>query len=127
MPLLAKLVITDHSSNRDKKVVCYRCDAGSSYAGCEEYDQRFTRLICAELDKIERDNWYQTIKPKRQRILNVKQLSRNFAMLGRRDRTPLEEIEAIRRHHEEVCNADPEQLREMAEAYLGDDYMEEGP
>lgn len=122
---MAKLVIPDYSSNRDKKAVCYRCEAGDSNAGCEEYDQRFTRLICAELDKIERDNWYKTIKAK-QRILDVKKLARELAMPGTRDRTPIEEIEAQLRH-KEACNADPVKLKKMARKYLGSGYMKNGP
>lgn len=127
IPLLAKQVIPDYNANRDKKAACYRCEAGSLYSGCEEYDQRFNRLICKELDKIERDNWYQTIKAKQQRILNVKKLAQQFAMSGVRDRSSLEELEAQRRH-QETCNAAPvheEQLEEWERGYLEDGNVEQ--
>jgi hypothetical protein len=45
--------------------------------------------------------------------------------LRKRDRTPVEEMEAQRRQ-EEACNADPSELIAMAQAYLGSDYIKDG-
>jgi hypothetical protein len=124
-PKLASLVIPDYDPNADKPPACYRCDAGSYLTSCEEYDQRFHRGICNELDRIERNDWTETIKAKQQQILDLKSLSRSKS-IRQRDRTSSEEMEAQRRH-EEACNAAPEKLREMARAYLGDEYMKGGP
>lgn len=124
-PKLAELVIPDYDYDRDFHPTCYRCDVGSVYANCEEYDQRFNRGICSELDRIERDSWTATVKAKQQRILETKMLAQKMNM-RQRDRTATEEVEAQQRH-EEACNVESEKLREMARAYLGNEYMKDGP
>jgi len=123
-PKLAELVIPDYNYHKDLHPACYRCSAGSAYTSCEEYDQRFNRGICSELDRIERNAWAATVKQKQRRILDLKFLANEMSMRSRA-RTPDEEAEAIRRD-EEVCNADPEKLRAMARAYLGDEFMGDG-
>ncbi len=123
-PKLAELVIPGYNYDKDLHPACYRCDAGGVYTNCEEYDQRFNRDICRELDRIERESWTATVKEKQRRILETRLLAQKMSM-RQRDRTSSEEMEASRRH-EEVCNADPKKLRGMAQAYLGDEYMRDG-
>lgn len=125
MPHLAREVIADYDHHRDKQPACYRCEAGTSCTGNENYDQRFNRLICSELDLIERQNWTATILEKQQRILDLKKLAQQFAMPGARDRTALEQ-ESAQMRHESASNADPQKLRAMATEYMGENWMKEG-
>jgi hypothetical protein len=120
-PKLAQLVIPDYDYDKDLHPACYRCDAGSTYTHCEEYDQRFNRGICGELDRIERESWTATIKEKQQRILETKLLAQAMSMRSS-DRTPDEELVAISRH-EEACSADPEK-QEETDLSLGNECVE---
>jgi hypothetical protein len=123
-PKLAALVIPNYDHSRDKFPVCYRCDSGSVFAGREEYDHRFNRNICNELDKIEREVWVQFAKGKQHLYEQIRSLSTDMSMRSG-DRTPESEMEAQRRH-KEACNADPEKLTAAAKAYLGDEFMKDG-
>jgi hypothetical protein len=125
---LVRLVIPDYDHDHDKWVGCQnpRCHAGSDYRGDPNYDQRFTVGICAELDRVSRDYWRCTIENQFELIQNRINDTATRLSFRKRDRTSLEETEATRRH-EEASNADPEKLREMARAYLGDEYMKDGP
>ncbi|MBE9018897.1 hypothetical protein IQ272_22625 [Chroococcidiopsidales cyanobacterium LEGE 13417] len=115
-PKLAQLVIPDYDYDQDLHPACYRCEAGSSYTHCEEYDQRFNRGICGELDRIERENWTATVKEKQQRILETRLLAQAMSMRSR-DRTSAEEVE-VQQRHEEACNVDPKKQEEMEQAEL---------
>ncbi|MBE9019764.1 hypothetical protein C7Y66_23865 [Chroococcidiopsis sp. CCALA 051] len=123
-PSLAELVIPGYDYDKDLHPACYRCGAGSFYTNCEEYDQRLTRGICSELDRIERESWTATVKEKQQRILETRLLAQTMSMRSR-DRTPTEEVEAQQRH-EEACNAEPKKLEkaERAEEELEDECVE---
>lgn len=123
-PKLAALVIPGYDHAYDLHPVCHRCNQGSAFDGCSEYDQRLTRGICEELDRIERDSWTKTIKAQQQHILETRVLAAGMSM-RKRDRTPSEDLEAARRH-EEVSNLDPKALRTEARAYLGNEYMKNG-
>lgn len=123
-PRLVELVIPDYDHDKDFHPVCYRCDAGKIYANREEYDQRLTRSICGELDRIERENWTVTVKEKQQRILETKLLAQQKS-LRLRDRTPDEETIAQNRH-QQICDADPQVLQQMAREYLGDNFWQNG-
>ena len=126
---LIELVIPDYDQHRDKPVICqnFRCEAGEFYRGDFNYDQRFTGGICAELDKKSRDDWQRTVESRFERIQNsVKDTARGMSFKRtQRDRTPSEEEIAARKHFE-ASNADPQDLREMARAYLGDEFMRDG-
>lgn len=124
---LVCLVIPDYDQRRDKPVACQnpRCYAGSDYRDNSNYDRRFTVGICTELDKRNREDWQRTTESHFKAIQNrVVDASREVS-LRKRDRTPAEELE-VQQRHGEVCNADPQELREMAQAYLGDEYMRNG-
>lgn len=123
-PKLAALVIPDYNHSRDKFPVCYRCEAGSVFAGRKEYDHRFNRNICSELDKIERDVWVQFVKGKQCLYEQIRSLSTDMSIrLG--NRTSEEELIAQRKH-ESASNADPEKLKAAAKSYLGDEFMKDG-
>lgn len=125
MSKLAELVIPDYDDKRDKPVACYLCNEGSLLHGNEAYDQRFTRGICSQLDFNERDDWTRTVIAQQQQFVErQKQLTEKISM-RKRSRTPEEEI-AAQRLHEETSNADPPQLHEMAEIYLGSDWLKDG-
>lgn len=123
-PKLASLVIPDYDYDKDLHPACYRCGAGSVYTNCEEYDQRLTRGICGELDRIERENWTATVKERQQRILETRLLAQAMSMRSS-DRTPDEELVAEKRH-ELACSADPKKPEEMEREDLSlDDEREE--
>lgn len=134
MPHLAREVVPDYDHHRDKQPACYRCEAGTSCTGNENYDQRFNRLICNELDFLERQNWTATILEKQQRILDLKKLSASLAMPGTRDgrfanrqrHRTLADHSSAQMRHEEAKNADPAKLRAAAIEYLGEKWLEEG-
>lgn len=73
---------------------------GRDFLGSENHDQRFNRSICSELDKIERDNWTQTVRSKQKHILELKKLALNRGMPGSRDRTANSEREVQQRKQE---------------------------
>jgi hypothetical protein len=123
---LAALVIDGYNSNRDKLPRCVNpgCKPRSDWDSealthCVDY--RISAVTCQKLDAIERENWRQTV---RQKQINIRALAQKMN-LRKRDRTPIEETEA-QRQHEEVCNANPEKLRAMAQAYLGSEYIKDG-
>ena len=124
---LVRLVVFGYDHRADKPVVCRnsRCEAGEIYRSDPNYDQRFSALICAELDRISREDWQRTVLTKLEQIQQRVKDTAKQKSFRRRDRSGLEELEAQRRH-EEILNADPEALRAMVRAYLGDDWMEEG-
>jgi len=129
--VLTRLVIPDYDHHRDKQVVCQhpRCEAGKSLRGDLNYDQRFTAGICDSLDRINREDWRKTVEAKFQSLqkinADIKKIANGMRMPETRDRTPIEEIEAQQRH-EEVCSADPEKLKAVAQTYLGSEYMKDG-
>lgn len=96
--LLILLVVPDYDSNNDKPVVCKRkgCSVGEDYWFNEAYDQRFEFEICQELDKLERENWKQTILSQQQLIKNRRAIvdAARGMSLRSRDRTYEEEFEA---------------------------------
>lgn len=128
---LAALVIDGYNRDRDKRPRCVNpgCKAGSDWdseamSGCIDY--RISAATCQKLDAIERENWRRTVESRFERIQNsVNNTAIGMSMLRRRDRTPSEE-EIAKKRHEEAINADPEKLREMARAYLGDEFMRDG-
>jgi hypothetical protein len=128
--LLVRLVIVDYSHQKDKSVVCKNpnCELGNRYVNDNNYDQRFTSAVCVKLDAISREDWRNTAKIQQERIKEFKKRTKELALkmnLRSRDRTP-EEEELARRKHEEVLNADPEQLWKEARDYLGDEFMKYG-
>lgn len=124
-PKLAALVIPGYDHDKDLHPVCHRCGQGSAIEGCAEYDQRLTRGICEELDRIERDSWTKTIKAQLpQQFLETRILAQKMS-LRKRDRTPDEDL-VCQQRHEEVVSADPKKLRTEARAYLGDQFMKDG-
>jgi hypothetical protein len=126
---LIELVIPDYNHHLDKPVICqnFRCEAGEIYRGDFNYDQRFTGGICAELDRKNRDDWRRTIESQFERIQNsVKDTAREMSFKRtQRSRTRSEE-EIAKKRHEYACNADPQKLRSLARAYLGDEFMRDG-
>lgn len=127
---LIKLVVPDYDHRRDKLIACQNrcCEVGVDYKYDPNYDQRFTVGICIELDKISRDDWRRTILRQCELIQNRNAIAdvASRMSLRRRERTQLEETE-VQRRREEILNAEPEQLKGMARAYLGDEWMENGP
>ena len=101
--VLIKLVIPDYNSDKDRNVACRNCDRVLIYAQAiiESLDWRFTPDICAQLDRIYRDNWMQTVEKqsqlRRQALGLVDELSERKSIRLRR-RSPQEEMEVRRRH-----------------------------
>ena len=101
--VLIKLVIPDYNSDKDRNVACRNCDRVLIYAQAiiESLDWRFTPDICAQLDRIYRDNWMQTVEKqsqlRRQALGLVDELSERKSIRLRR-RLPQEEIEVRRKH-----------------------------
>jgi len=123
---LAALAIDEYDSNSDKFPRCVNpgCKAGDHWdsealTGCVDY--RINAATCQKLDAIEREDWRQTV---RQKQINIQALAQKMS-LRRRERTPIEEMEAQQRH-QEMCNTAPSELRAMAQAYLGNEYMRDG-
>ncbi len=127
-PHLVLLVISDYNHHRDKSVICQnpRCHQGEDYRGDSNYDGRFTAGICAELDKLARKDWQSTVENKFQRICDRINETAKSKSLRKRDRTAIEELEALGRHWE-ASNADPSKLRTMALEYLGNEYIKDNP
>ena len=117
-PHLASLVIPDYDHWKDKPPACQRCSKGSDKVGSFEYDQRFNRSICNELDKIERDNWTQTIKSQQKHILDLKKLALSRTMPGAGERTANDERE-IRQRKQEIEAISHEKWLAMSNEYLG--------
>ncbi len=103
--LLILLVIRGYNPKSDKPVACHRsgCDASFDWRGNPYLDHRFDAEICAELDKLSRQDWKRT-------VLNQHQLAKNLAAiraaaqgtnLRLRDRTQEEELE-VERQIEEI-------------------------
>lgn len=102
--LLVMLIIPDYNNHQDKPVACQRkgCEVSFNYRSNPYYDQRFNFDICAELDKISRADWKQTVLAQHQLAKNraaIETSAQNFN-LRLRDRTPEEELEAQRRSEE---------------------------
>lgn len=102
--ILILLVIPNYDHHHDKPVACQRrgCEASFDYRLSPYYDQRFDSSICAELDKISRDDWKRTILDQHQLAKNraaVKEAS-GATSLRLRDRTPEEDLYAQRRAEE---------------------------
>lgn len=97
---LVELLIPDYDHHRDKSVLCQnpRCEASEKYRGSNQYDQRFTAGICAELDKRNRDNWRRTTESHFQRIQNRIKEAAKEKSLRARDRTPEEDQLVAERH-----------------------------
>lgn len=133
---LAALVIDGYDSDHDKFPRCVNpgCNAGSDWdseilTDCVDY--RISALTCQKLDAIERENWRRTIESQFEAIHNsvkdtVKDTARGMSFKRvKRDRTPSEE-EIAKKRHESALNADPQKLRSLAQAYLGDEFMRDG-
>ena len=124
---LIKLVVPSYDDKRDKLVACQNrcCEAGVDYKYDPNYDQRFTAGICTQLDKISRDDWRCTTLNHLERIQSCTRDSARQKSMRLRHRTGLEEAQ-VQQRREEILNADPDELRAMASAYLGDKWMEDG-
>lgn len=128
---LAALVIDGYDPDCDKFPRCVNpgCKAGSDWDSetlTGSVDYRISAATCQKLDAIERENWRRTIESKFEQVQNrVKDTAIGMSMLRRRDRTSEQELLAQRKH-EEMCNTDPQKLREMAEIYLGNDWLKDG-
>jgi hypothetical protein len=125
-PHLASLVIDGYDSKRDQLPRCINpgCKAGEHWDSetltqCVDY--RISAAICQKLDASHREHWRQAAREKQ---INIQALAQQMSF-RKRDRTSGEEMEAQRRH-EEASNTDPEKLREMARAYLSDEFMRDG-
>lgn len=124
-PRLARMVIEGYDYQRDKLPRCVNpeCFSGSHWDGATKdcMDYRISPLTCQKLDLIERDSWKQAVADKSDRI---RALSRKMSLRSA-SRSPVEEMEA-RRRHEEAVNADPEQLKAIATRYMGSEFMKYG-
>lgn len=96
-PHLAAEAIDGYDSNRDRLPRCVNpgCKAGDYWdsealTGCVDY--RINAATCQKLDVIERENWRQTVHQKQ---INIQALA-TVMNLRKRDRTPIEEMGAIR-------------------------------
>ncbi len=107
--ILIKLVIPDYDTDKDRNVACRNCDRVSDYAPeiADSLDWRFTADMCAQLDRIDRDDWAQTWKKQHElrKKANglVDELAQRKSMRKRR-RTSSEEME-VRRRHSEIINS----------------------
>ena len=110
-PRLTKLVIQEYDYSRDKRAICQRCEVGIRYDGyCDNYDQRFSKQVCNELDTIERQEWVKEAKAQQRRI-NLKRLNKSMTMPGSRGRNANDDREiAIRKQEIEL-----RELRELRE------------
>lgn len=103
-PRLTKLVIKKYDYWRDKRAVCQRCDKGTPYDDdYRNYEMRFSKQICNELDTIERQEWADFAKTQQEQIkrVDLTLLTKNMTMPGSRDRADNEERE-VRLRKEEV-------------------------
>lgn len=115
---LVRLIISDYKAEEDKPVACQRrsCEAGEAFHGDSVYDQRFTSLICIELDKISRKDWDATVLTKWEQAKNRQKLEADLKVtasdmnLRQRDRTPVEHQYAQAKHQEVVTQAHKEEV-----------------
>ena len=99
-PRLTKLVIREYDYWRDKRAVCQRCEEGIHYEDYyDNYDQRFSKQVCNELDTIERREWADEAKAQQRRI-NLNQLNKSMTMPGAIGRTANDEREIQLRKQE---------------------------
>ena len=105
---LIRLIIPDYDSDKDRSVACQNCDRVAVYAQLvqDSLDWRFTPDTCAQLDRVYRDDWAQTLKQQHELRKKAKGLVDELAerkSMRKRRRTPEEEME-VRRRHEEGIN-----------------------
>lgn len=105
---LIRLVIPDYDANKDRSVACRNCDKVTVYAELVQnsLDWRFTPSLCAELDRIYRDDWARTVEQQselRERALELIDdlAERKSIRLRRRS---LEEEMEVKRKHQEIIN-----------------------
>ena len=114
---LARKIIPNYNSSEDKWPVCQNpnCHAFEqkfgANIGSENFDMRFSSLVCQKLDLIERQNWHNTV----QRQVDIRALTKTMAMPGVPDRTDNDNRE-IEQRKQEVENFDWEAA---STAYLG--------
>lgn len=110
--ILVLLVIPDYDKHKDRLVACQRsgCEASFNFRLDSHYDQRFNPSICAELDKISRDDWKQTVLAQHELAKNRAAIKDSAAATNwrSRDRTLEEDIEAQRRSKEIKCFVEEE-------------------
>ncbi len=123
---LVRRVIPEYDSNRDKPVACQlpRCEAGQDFKNDENFDQRFTPGICAELNWLNQENWRETIKAQFEGMqkakANMDTLARGMKMPGARGRSANDERE-VQQRKQEVEAIPQEKWLAMANEYLGGD------
>ncbi|MBW4600503.1 MAG: hypothetical protein KME29_13125 [Calothrix sp. FI2-JRJ7] len=72
-PHIAKLVIAEYDSNRDRTPVCQGCEQGRQWFHLKgNIDTRLHQITCKELDKWERDNWEETVRTQFEKLLKNK-------------------------------------------------------
>lgn len=100
---LSQLIIPDYDHRRDKLAACQhpRCEAGRSFRGDSNYDQRFSAEICTSLDAHSRSAWRKTVKAQQKRIVDLNCVK----SLRQRSRTPEEELMAHQKHQAALAEA----------------------
>ena len=105
-PHLARLVLPDFDWDRDKLPLCTNCNIQNEKTFLLDYgilDTRLHKEICAELDKISREDWAKTAKLQQQAAYKRKfeQAAISIATyksLRKRDRTEYEELAKQQKH-----------------------------
>lgn len=119
---LVKRIIPGYKENEDKWPMCQNpgCNAFNKRFGANvsmnNFDTRFSSLICQKLDLIERQGWQETVET--QRInRKLKEAYNKVKMSGYQDRTENQNQE-IEQRKQEIENYD---WAGASKAYLGDD------
>lgn len=114
---LMPLIVPDYRPNEDKLPLCQNCSAGSWVQGSSPgvsgtIDWRFKREICAELDRINREQWRITLRnqfeARQQALTKIQDLTQQMN-LRKRDRTWQETQKAEQDHQQVILEPDVDQ------------------
>lgn len=121
------MVIPDFDWNKDKIPICTNCNVHHNLTHLLDYevlDTRFDFRVCAELDRIAREDWSNTAKSKQQKLLakQIQQATLEIAKkqsLRKRGRTSKDNQE-VAIHKQEIESITHEQWIAMRDKYMGD-------
>ena len=102
---LVQMIIPDYCAREDLRVACQNpgCEASLEFKGDANFDQRFTAAICIQLDKLNRQDWKQTVEDRFELIRERMKSAAVGMSLRKCDRTSQEE-ELAQRQHQEILS-----------------------
>lgn len=126
-PHWTRLIIPDFDWNKDKIPLCTNCNVHHNLIHLLDYevlDTRFDFQICAELDRIAREDWSNTAKSKQQAIAAAKSKQLTIELgkkksFAKRERTENDNRE-VQQRKAEIEAITHEEWMAMRNKYMGD-------